>query len=47
MYATTTDTEARARTVGVKSQMASFDFLFGVFLCYEILRHTDILSKSL
>jgi len=27
--------------------MASFVFLIGVSLCYEILRHTDILSKTL
>jgi len=41
------DTETHARIVGVKSQMANFVFLIGVSLCYEILRHTDILSKTL
>ena len=31
----------------MKSQMQNFDFLFGVSLGYEILRHTDNLSRTL
>ncbi|WAR05842.1 ZMYM1-like protein, partial [Mya arenaria] len=40
-YETTKDTETRARIVGVKSQMAAFDFLYGVTLGYELLKHSD------
>lgn len=46
-YESSKDSETRARITGVKSQMASFDFLFGVALGHELLRHSDILSKSL
>ncbi|XP_052809306.1 zinc finger MYM-type protein 1-like [Mya arenaria] len=35
-YETTKDTETRARILGVKRQMASFDFLYGVTLRYKL-----------
>ena len=41
------DGEMKTRIVGVKTLMHSFDFLFGVFLCELILRHSDNLSKTL
>ena len=34
------DSETRARINGVQKQMESFDFIFGVSLGYEILRHS-------
>ncbi|XP_062585373.1 zinc finger MYM-type protein 1-like [Saccostrea cucullata] len=46
-YECTKDPEARSRIIGVKTQMQSFDFLFVVSLGYEILRHTDNLSRTL
>ncbi|XP_052818330.1 zinc finger MYM-type protein 1-like [Mya arenaria] len=46
-YETTRDTETRARIVGAKSQMVAFDFLYGVTLGYELLKHSDNLSKAL
>lgn len=46
-YECTKDSEIRSRIIGVKTQMQSFDFLFGVSLGYEILRHTDNLSRTL
>ena len=36
----------RARILGVSAQMGTFNYLFGVMLAYEILRHTDNLSKG-
>lgn len=46
-YECTKDAETRSRIIGVKAQMQSFDFLFGVSLGYDILRHTDNLSRTL
>ncbi|XP_048732510.2 zinc finger MYM-type protein 1-like [Ostrea edulis] len=46
-YESTKDVETRSRIIGVKAQMQSFDFLFGVSLGYDILRHTDNLSRTL
>lgn len=46
-YECTKDSEIRSRIISVKTQMQSFDFLFGVSLGYEILRHTDNLSRTL
>ncbi|XP_053395723.1 zinc finger MYM-type protein 1-like [Mercenaria mercenaria] len=46
-YESARDSETRARILGVQSHMSNFDFLFGVSLGYEILRHTDNLSKCL
>ncbi|XP_053398113.1 zinc finger MYM-type protein 1-like [Mercenaria mercenaria] len=46
-YESARDSETRARILGVQSRMSNFDFLFGVSLGYEILRHTDNLSKCL
>nr|XP_034336066.1 zinc finger MYM-type protein 1-like [Crassostrea gigas] len=46
-YECTKDSEIRSRIIGVKTQMQSFDFLFGVSLGYEILRHTDNLSRTM
>ena len=42
-----TDTEIKARILGVSTQMGKFDFLFGVVLGQLILGHSDNLSKSL
>ena len=41
------DTEVKARVVGVKAQMETFSFFFGVCLGERILRHADNLSKTL
>ena len=41
------DTEAKARAGGVKVQMKSFDFFFGIRLGYLLLSHSDNLSASL
>ncbi|KAJ8040279.1 Zinc finger MYM-type protein 1 [Holothuria leucospilota] len=41
------DSETRARIIGVKSQMQSFDYFFAVNLGEMIFRHTDNLSKTL
>ena len=41
------DTEVKARMVGVKTQMETFSFFFGVCLGERILRHADNLSKTL
>ena len=46
-YECSKDSETRSRIIGVKAQMQNFDFLFGVSLGYEILRHTDNLSRTL
>ena len=37
----------RARINGVKAQMESFDYYFGVCVGELVLNHADILSKSL
>lgn len=44
VYESTRGTEIRARILGVKSQMTTFEFLFGVSLGYELLKHSDNLS---
>ncbi len=41
------DTETKARILGVKSQMCSFDFFFGTYLGELVLSHSDNLSKTL
>ena len=41
------DTEAKARAGGVKVQMKSFDFFFGIRLGYLLLSRSDNLSASL
>ena len=43
----TKDSETTARIIGVASQMATFDFYFGVYIGEMILRHSDNLSKAL
>ena len=43
----TSDTEIKARTHGVASQMQTFKFLFGISLSELILRHTDKLRQTL
>ena len=43
----TKDSETTARIIGVKSQMATFDFYFGVYIGEMILRYSDNLSKAL
>ncbi len=42
-----TDSEIRARLIGVRHYMSTFEYLFGVILGQLILRHTDNLSKTL
>ena len=41
------DTEMKARLQGVASQMAKFDFIFGISLGALVLRHGDELSRTL
>ena len=41
------DTETKARIIGVKSQMHTFKYFFGVHLEQLILGHSDNLSKTL
>ena len=41
------DSETQARIIGVKVQMLSFNFLFGLLLGSLLLRHSDNLSKTL
>ena len=43
----TSDTEMKARIIGIATQMGTFRFLFGLILSEMILRHTDKLSQSL
>ena len=42
-----TDSEARARIGGVKANMKTFDFVFGLVLGQRLLAHTDNLSKTM
>ena len=42
-----TDSEIRARVIGVDATMNRFDFLFGLVLAERLLQHTDNLSKTL
>ena len=46
-YEGTKDSEIRARVTGVEAKMINFEFLFGVCLAHDILRHTDNLSIAL
>ncbi len=41
------DTEVRARVIGVKAQMESFDFFFGISIGKLVLSHGDNLSATL
>ena len=41
------ESETTARIIGVASQMATFDFYFGVYIGELILRHSDNLSRTL
>ena len=41
------DSELRARIIGVKAQMESFNYYFGVCVEELVLNHADNLSKSL
>lgn len=41
------ESDIRARLIGVGSQMATFDFYFGVYLGEMVLHHTDNLSETL
>ena len=41
------DSNSRARVYSFQSQMKLFDFLFGLNLLFNVLRHTDNLSKTL
>ena len=43
----TTDSEIKARIRGIASQMQTYQFLFALILSEMILRHTDMLSKTL
>ena len=43
----TTDTEMKACIRGISSQMGNFRFFFGLLLSDMVLRHTDMLSKTL
>ncbi len=40
------DSEVRARIIGVKAQMESFDYHFGLCVGELVLSHADNLSKS-
>lgn len=42
-----TDSEIKARVIGVEATMKRFNFLFGLLLGECILKHTDNLSKTL
>ena len=44
---TTLDTELKARLAGILANMEKFEFYFGLWLAYTVLRHTDNLAKSL
>ena len=41
------ESEVKTRVIGVKHQMGTFDYYFGVSLCAQILRISDNLSKTL
>ena len=43
----TTDSEMKARIRVIGSQMQTYQFLFALILSEMILRHTDMLSKTL
>ena len=42
-----TDSEIRARVIGVDVTMSKLNFLFGLLLAEKLLQHTDNLSKTL
>lgn len=42
-----TDSKAQARIGGVKANMKTFDFVFGLVLGQRLLAHTDNLSKTM
>ena len=42
-----TDTETKARIIGVSAQMNAFPFLYGTVLAEMIFRHTNNLSTTL
>ena len=42
-----TDSEVRARIIGVEATIGKFDFLFGAVLAERLLKHTDNLSRTL
>ncbi|KAL5497072.1 hypothetical protein EMCRGX_G013468 [Ephydatia muelleri] len=42
-----TDSEVRARIIGIEATMSRFDFLFGAVLGERLLKHTDNLSRTL
>ena len=42
-----TDTEMKARLLGVMSAMRTYNYLFGLSLGYYLLRFTDNLSRAL
>ena len=39
--------EIKSRIIGVKSQMTTFDYFYGVTILQLVLRHSDNLSKTL
>ena len=39
--------ETKGRIIGVKSQMTTFDYFYGVTKLQLVLRHSDNLSKTL
>ena len=41
------DTEVKSRIIGVRHQMETFDYFFGVQLSNLVLRHSDNLSKTI
>ena len=44
---TITDTDLKAKLGGILAKMAKFDFLFGLYLAYTVLRHVDNLATAL
>ena len=39
--------ENKSRIIGLKSQMTTFDYFYGVTILQLVLRHSDNLSKTL
>ena len=39
--------EIKGRIIGVKSQMKTFNYFYGVIILQLVLRHSDNLSKTL
>lgn len=44
---TSSDSDTRARLIGVESMMTLFNYFFGIVLGERILKHTDNLSRTL